>query len=266
MLAKQIATYRGVTDRNFERSVMIDTQAQLLISNFKVHQAQSESFKRLSQTHLSQVEKGLIQKTGKYQELAARQEDIDDLLRGNMDEIYGNFDERLTRDGGSLELEINAIMRQALDPTLQSKFYRPVPGNSSPDREDLVFLNVRIHNPHPVSDSVKTGGQPVNEGATVIIPTLDMSIDMLKRQISQDVFAIKQLKIGYHSNKPFFNAALGNVQPFKIGRLEEVEGSKSLLSKGDPTPKLKFVPFDFTESLKSLDIENGDTIWILMTG
>jgi hypothetical protein len=88
-----------------------------------------------------------------------------------------------------------------------------------------------------------------------MIPTLDMSVDMLKRQISQDFFAIKQLQIGQTHSKPAFDAALGNVQPFKLGKMV------SYLTE-DGKHKQKFEAFDFTESLLSLEIENGDTIWI----
>jgi hypothetical protein len=88
-----------------------------------------------------------------------------------------------------------------------------------------------------------------------MIPTLDMSVDMLKRQISQDFFVIKQLQIGQTQSKPAFDAALGNVQPFKLGKMVS-------LAAEDGKHKQKFEAFDFTESLQSLDIENGDTIWI----
>lgn len=44
-----------------------------------------------------------------------------------MDEIYETFgsvsEKNNTGSGNSLELETNAILRQALDPTLKSKFY-----------------------------------------------------------------------------------------------------------------------------------------------
>ncbi len=87
-----------------------------------------------------------------------------------------------------------------------------------------------------------------------MIPTLDMSVDMLKRQISKDFFAIKQLNLGSNA-KPAFDAALGNVIPFKIGKLiaEEDNGNQE---------KIKFTTFDFTQSLKSLNLENGDVVWI----
>lgn len=42
---------------------------------------------------------------------------------------------------------------------------------------------------------------------------------MLKRLISQDVFAIQQL--GIFQKKPAFDAALANVKPFKLGNLVE---------------------------------------------
>lgn len=101
------------------------------------------------------------------------------------------------------------------------------------------------------------GGPLANpDGATIMIPTLEMSVDMLKRQISQDFFIVKQLKIGINA-RPAFDAALGNVVPFKLGKLVDSE------SQNGDGQRRKFVNFDFTESLKSLKIENGDTVWIL---
>jgi hypothetical protein len=44
------------------------------------------------------------------------------LVLQNMDEIYETFGS-VSEKGSGLELETNAILRQALDPTLKSKFY-----------------------------------------------------------------------------------------------------------------------------------------------
>ena len=72
---------------------------------------------------------------------------------------------------------------------------------------------------------------------------------MLKRQISQDFFAIKQL--GLETTNPAYNAILSNVKPFKIGKLVENQEGKN-----------RFVAFDFTSSLENLGLEAGDTVWI----
>ena len=45
------------------------------------------------------------------------------LVLQNMDEIYETFGSVSEKTGSGLELETNAILRQALDPTLKSEFY-----------------------------------------------------------------------------------------------------------------------------------------------
>jgi hypothetical protein len=113
---------------------------------------------------------------------------------------------------------------------------------------------LRVHHPQIFQDVQITGPLTKSDGATITIPTLEISVDMLKRQISQDFFAIKQLELGMNS-KPAYDAALSNVKPFKIGKLVQENDQES-------KRKCRFIPFDFTQSLKSLEIEHGDTIWI----
>ena len=79
MIAQQIALYRNVSDKNFSRSVMIGTQAQLMCSQHRIHQAQIESLKGLAQAHLGQFEDSLASQGRKYAEMASYQEDMDDM-------------------------------------------------------------------------------------------------------------------------------------------------------------------------------------------
>ena len=83
---------------------------------------------------------------------------------------------------------------------------------------------------------------------SVPIPSLDISIDMLKRTISQNASAVKFL--GLNSSKSFIgDSLLGNTKSFAIGYKDE---------EGD------FCPFDSdpSSSLGCCGIANGQYIWI----
>ena len=93
--------------------------------------------------------------------------------------------------------------------------------------------------PHSYSD----------EAVPVTISTLDLSIDMLKREILKDPFAIKRLGVSsQESSVSLHDAILGTTSRyFTVGLIDEM-GS--------------FRPFDYTSSLKYLGIKPNSTIWI----
>ena len=122
MIAQQIALYRSVSDKNFSRSVMIDSQAQLMFSNNRIHQAQIETIKGLSNASIGNLDHAILSKSKAYSEIASQHADMEDLVLQNMDEIYETFGSSSEKTG-NLDLETNAILRQALDPTLKSQFY-----------------------------------------------------------------------------------------------------------------------------------------------
>ena len=93
MIAKQIALYRNVADDNFQKSVMIDLQAQLQCSNHVVQRAQMNSVKVFlkaffhvqgltSSTLFRQDEASLI-KDNRLTEMACYQADIDSISKFN---------------------------------------------------------------------------------------------------------------------------------------------------------------------------------------
>ena len=79
MIANQIALYRNISDKNFERSVMIDLQSQLMFSNHKIYQAQTESIKGLMYANIRQFEDVLFQKDVKYNHMVGLHEDIESM-------------------------------------------------------------------------------------------------------------------------------------------------------------------------------------------
>ena len=84
---------------------------------------------------------------------------------------------------------------------------------------------------------------------------------MLKRLLVKDSFAIRQLGLGTTA-KSVFDAVLGASKPFKVGTLVSRNGVKDKDGMEDGLKGAEFVPYGFTESLKSLGIRNGDLVWV----
>jgi hypothetical protein len=82
-------------------------------------------------------------------------------------------------------------------------------------------------------------------GASLYIDTLDISVDMLKRILVKDTFAMTQLGLALAQNT-VDELLLGNNKQFNIGRVENHS----------------FVPFTFSSSLKDCKINSNDTLWI----
>jgi hypothetical protein len=84
-------------------------------------------------------------------------------------------------------------------------------------------------------------------GASIQIPTLQISIDMLKRELTKDPHAIKQLGLS-SSESPIHDALFGTTKSFTLGHL----------SHG------RFTSLDFTMSLKELGFRNGQEIYVAL--
>jgi hypothetical protein len=79
MIAQQISLYRSVSDKNFSRSVMIDSQAQLMFSNNRIHQAQIETIKGLSNANIGDLDHTILSKSTAYLEVVSQHADMEDL-------------------------------------------------------------------------------------------------------------------------------------------------------------------------------------------
>ncbi|KAJ3102431.1 hypothetical protein HDU97_000574 [Phlyctochytrium planicorne] len=106
-------------------------------------------------------------------------------------------------------------------------------------------------------------------GASLEIPTLDLSVDMLKRLMIRDPYLLSQLALrkaqqpsGNATGKPgaktvapkakdAWDVAVGNpsTSPFLLGRVDPATG--------------KFVPYDFVMSLKQCGVKKGSEIAVL---
>jgi predicted transposase YbfD/YdcC len=178
MLAKQIALYRNVSDVNFQRSTMIDLQAQLLCSNHIVHRAQIENLKGINAINLFKSDDQEMIRDHKYSEMACYQADIETLLRDSMDEVYTSQEEHVVKPS-QLEIEMSNIMRQALDPTCQYMNRTIIPGAQE---EETVVIHLRVHHPNlfeSIDDKKITKPLSKPDGATLSIPTLVYFIELI---------------------------------------------------------------------------------------
>ena len=92
------------------------------------------------------------------------------------------------------------------------------------------------------------------EGTTMHVENLSISVDMLKRLITQDSHVVHNLGISLTSK---YDAIIGNSKPFQLGWLEKI-------SEGDDVNYI-FQAYDFTESLQNLQICSGDTIYVALS-
>ncbi|KAJ3412996.1 hypothetical protein HDV05_008647 [Chytridiales sp. JEL 0842] len=89
-------------------------------------------------------------------------------------------------------------------------------------------------------------------GATLKVPTLDLSVDMLKRLMIRDPYLLSQLFLRTQP-KTTFDAVLGTSRPFQLGRVVYDEHGAEM-----------FEPFDFVKSLKEMGIRNGGEIAVYL--
>ncbi len=88
-----------------------------------------------------------------------------------------------------------------------------------------------------------------DDAVQVSVSTLDLSVDMLKRELLKDPFAMKSLGIiSAESSHSLGDSILGTPSRF--------------FSVGIVNDKGKFAPFDYTCSLKDAGIRANGTIWI----
>ncbi|KAJ3057236.1 hypothetical protein HK097_010596 [Rhizophlyctis rosea] len=271
LIAQQIADYRTASDRNFKGSVLIDTRAQLMVSDHTVNRAEVEAIKGIRHANIRENLQTFMEREKKYDERLDMYETMESIMNEGMDEVYDWADDQRRRPS-HFEQEMDSIVRQGLDSKHKREYI---------DRETLsglrkkIQLNICVYDPNdpPSPTSLKqfahqqraslSGKDPVKglSGATISIPTLDLSIDMLKRLLVKDSFAIRQLGLGATA-KSVFDAVLGAAKPFRIGTIVARKEEKDKNGRERSLEGVEFVPYGFTESLKNLGIRNGDLVWV----
>lgn len=240
MLAGQVARYQQVSDKNFAGSVYIQTRAQLMFSNHKINRAEVEALKGAKYANMGESLEACNQRYEKYSMRLEVTEDMEELMNEGMDEIYEEGHARHSIDPDSRTIEegnvIDSIIRQAMDPNHHRE-------SVSTQAKQLQFGETHIHL-HRYNPEQPRTSEP---GVTVGLSTLDLSIDMLRRQMASDVYTLRQLHL-YSPPKTAFENVFGSTKPFKIGKLEKENGS------------FEELPFD--SSLQSLGLKSGDHVWI----
>ncbi|KAJ3256779.1 hypothetical protein HK103_005153 [Boothiomyces macroporosus] len=169
MIAKQLQCFRNISDKNFERSIYIQTQAQIRFSNHKINQATIESLKGLRFANKRETFDTVTKRDKKYKYEKNIQEAMENIMNESFEEVFEELDEESgTRVYGDAQLE--AIYKEALDPKLTVRDY---------------IMNQ--------NDPLDKSGEADTLEAGITIPTTEVSSDMLKRLIFNDKAVVRQL-------------------------------------------------------------------------
>ncbi|KAJ3083472.1 hypothetical protein HK102_001055 [Quaeritorhiza haematococci] len=264
MLAQQAAQYRAVADRNFAGSVMIETRAQLMVSNHKINRAEVEAIKGIRYANIEESRQTVYERQQKYAEKLAEAEDMEELMNEGMDDIYEEAESSRARPPFFAQT-IDAELREALDPQLhRRRVYVQLPTDCQPGLKNWVRLHFRRytraaaiaslenqsfasspviptvrlesepdpnsattlrvpesprHGPVPLRIQIenqnqnqqhyrpsrppsqsprRTNDRPVPADATTLfVENLDLSADMVKRELTKDPFAVQQLGLSF---------------------------------------------------------------------
>ncbi|KAJ3269861.1 hypothetical protein HDV01_000867 [Terramyces sp. JEL0728] len=169
MIAKQLQCFRNISDKNFERSIYIQTQAQIRFSNHMINQATIESIKGLRFANKRETFETVSKRDKKYKYEKNMQDAMENIMNESFEEVFEELDaEGHTPLYGDAQLE--AIYKEALDPNMT-----------------LLGKRIRIYLKIFQKDSADT------LEAALTIPTTELSSDMLKRHIFNDKSVIRQL-------------------------------------------------------------------------
>ncbi|KAI8928759.1 hypothetical protein BC831DRAFT_447264 [Entophlyctis helioformis] len=186
LLAKQIALYRNLADKNFERGVAIETEIQVLLSNHKINRAHAESIKGIRHSNMEQTLESARDKELKYQRRMEECEAIEAIMNEGFEDVYDLVEIRKERPGRFVS-QVEDVFREALSSpgsTVHREHYASSEADEGQAFNGRVCLGVRNY-----KSLTESGG----ESANVYIPTLDISVDMLKQLIIRDKRALRLL-------------------------------------------------------------------------
>ncbi|KAI9327084.1 hypothetical protein BDR26DRAFT_876057 [Obelidium mucronatum] len=323
--ARQISHYRTASDRNYESAAMIQTRAQLMVSNHKINQAKIEAIKGSRYADMYDSIESVSAREAKYARMMGVQEEMEHIMNEGMDDVYETAED-LIKKRDYFDLETDAILKQALDPkqyngraytdtetggnirchkiTIHFKIYDPATAHLSSslkvscdpllEGSDQTLgdrfpkppsTNPNKHSHHhpkdfsddesdespqnsprspqktllPKKPGAKKGPKILhNTGGSLKVGTLDLSIDMLKRQMIRDVYLMNQLHLKSTKNS-MYDLVLGSSKGFRLGAVVENESSA-----GDAKKLGQFVEFDFVKSLKECGVGEDGVVWVLL--
>ncbi|KAI8851040.1 hypothetical protein BC829DRAFT_387819 [Chytridium lagenaria] len=257
-------------------SVMIATRAQLMVSNHKVSRAEIEALKGIRYANIEQDITSTRTKGFKYAQRMSECEEIETTLNDGLDEVYEDaessrkrreyFDLEADHPGGRFYIQPKQDSQAIV---IHFRLYDPIAaaresvvgpsGENVDDVRQVRFPSVpSIPNLSRDKSSSSPTISPLNDlsalynslpptGGSFTIPTLDLSVDMLKRLMLQDPYLLSQLSLSppaiTTARSRALETALGMPAsvPFVLGRLVNES----------------FEMFDFVKSLKECGVRRG---------
>jgi hypothetical protein len=128
MLANQLAHFRFISDKNFARSIFIETETQVCsslmckmrISNHKINQAHVSFLKGMNFANQGESVDQIRNREQKYHHRQDLQQTIEELMNAGLDSAFEEQEsERPLPE--YFDQEVNAVFREALDPKLKSR-------------------------------------------------------------------------------------------------------------------------------------------------
>ncbi|KAI9090464.1 hypothetical protein DFS34DRAFT_637463 [Phlyctochytrium arcticum] len=299
-LAHQIAHYRVTGDRNFEAGVMIDTRAQLLVSNHVINRAEVEAIKGIRYANVEEDLKTIRQRQEKYDTRLDMYETMEDIMNEGMDDVY-EWGETHKKREKEFELEAESVIRNGVEPKWGREYFEResayIKGGPIPRGANSLHVLIRIFSPRnqsslfsqtaststspisganpfavPAANPINANTDPVTlrkvaipsiEGVVVHIPTLDISIDMLQRLVCKDAHVIHALGLESGLPKARKGTWRGSVYDSVFGTARRFRIGTPV--GGDPFDNYaggSLEPYSVTASLKSLGFKNGEIVWV----
>ncbi|ORZ29418.1 hypothetical protein BCR44DRAFT_69152 [Catenaria anguillulae PL171] len=270
LVARQIASYRRLAARNLEASLAMDLKLHAMASNNTVNRRQWETLKAIKGVHGGADDiKSVTTCAAKATRAMETANAVEAIMNETMDDVYDFAGDEVEIVGVqrsvSVDSEVEEILKQAVDAAMPRTILGNVNASVSPTRSTASSTSSRSRSPSPNRSSgtllfVKLASNP-DVGASVAVDSLDVSVDMVKRAILQDPYAVHQLglargAVGTARNKsPVIKAAsaVGPCWPFSLGLAVESDQSKDHLT-------FEVLPID--QSLKSLGVQAGMVLFV----
>ncbi|KAJ3221569.1 hypothetical protein HK099_003384 [Clydaea vesicula] len=111
VVAGQIAQYRAIGDRNFEAETLIQTRAQVMVSDHKVNRAEVEAIKGIKHANLEENHHTVGRREYKYAARMNEYEDMEVIMNSGMDDIYDEAEEAKPKFK-HVNSEVDSILRE----------------------------------------------------------------------------------------------------------------------------------------------------------
>jgi len=251
LVARQIAQYRAVGDRNFEAETLIVTRAQTMASDHKVNRCEIDAIKGIKYANSGQTLESTALRSTKYSTRMEAFQEMESIMNEGMDEIYDDAEE--TRPKYQfVDNEVDSIIRQAFTGKKDFSYDRK-PASTPSSQVSIRFKRLNEER----DQSTSTLNVQTDE---VILPvaSLDYSIDMLKHEILQNELAIASLGVKTDRKGRIVTSIKSNIT---FGKVVNQWSNEEL----NQDAICHFIPFyDSRLSLRQHGIANHDLIHLVI--